>query len=118
MTKHPRDLSIPNFSFFGIRGEVFLDVFSVEVDEQVYYNPAITIFLDDNREHEMKALTLNMSNFICDEETLEQMIIDVAERMSHLFPEISDVVTVYDIDGEEATELSLNELFGAKETTH
>jgi hypothetical protein len=110
-----KETYIPNFCFFGVKG-VFLDVFAIEHSDEVFYNPTVTVFLDDDREHEPKAVTLNMDNFIADEDGIEEMVKDLAGRLCVLFSEIGDQVSVYDIDGECVAEYSLAELTNQTET--
>ena len=107
-----KEVVIKNFHSFGVH-LVFLDIQAVDTeDDVVVYYPTLSVLLDDNVEHEHKVITLNLASFLSDDENIEEMVRDVATRISAVFPDINDIVTVYDIVGEEIGEYSLNDLFG------
>ncbi len=106
-----KDIKIDNFVMFGAK-RVLIELHRITVDDEIIYNPHITIVLDDGEEvsefDDEKVVTLITDNFFKDPKFAAIL---TARSLSVSFDNIVSVVTVYDEENDEIDEFDLNEDF-------
>jgi len=101
-----KEVTIPNWTFFGAKN-VAIDVAEVIVDGEVYYNPMVTLFLEDGTDEE-KAVSIITDHYCTD---AKGSVYEIARHLAMMFDSISANVTHFDSAGDIVEEYNLNEDF-------
>lgn len=108
MTNKPLDLTIPNWTMFGVK-KALVNVFEKMINGEFFYSGALLIWLEDgssDEEYEEKTITI-FTDVVMDDS--RKCAVIVAETAANLFEEVGSKVYVFNEDSEIIEEFDLNE---------
>jgi hypothetical protein len=108
MTKRTLDVTIPNWSMFGVK-KAIVNVFQKVINGEFFYYGALLIWLDDgvsDDKYEEKTITL-FTDVVMDDS--KKCAVIVAEIAATLFEEIGSKVMVFGEENEVIEEFDLND---------